>query len=64
MPQTSLALPETRQNACAGFYNARNRPFWCCPYRPEDNRGGRGPPRGERRAELQALSNSLQLASW
>jgi hypothetical protein len=26
--------------------------------------GGRGPPGRRRRRELQALSNSLQLASW
>lgn len=37
-----------------------NTPNWCFPSKTI---GGRGPPGRRRRPELQAMSNSLQLAS-
>lgn len=64
MPEPIPAPPRDPEDALQRLYNARNQPFLSRARLALFSLGGRSPP-GRRRglAELQALSNSLQLAS-
>jgi hypothetical protein len=65
MPRALSGPTHERENPPQRFYNARNRVSGRRAERETGLHAGRSPPGYSRnRGELQALSNSLQLASW